>query len=115
MINFFSTRRLQGNIGDGSGGFSSLATDVSLSGRGSKDQKSSSWFEALAQAWGDVMDKQAADMQIRSEQIGTGQDQPSQMLLLSAEAQRFGFTATNASTACNSIGDALETLGKKSS
>jgi hypothetical protein len=37
------------------------------------------------------------------------------MILLSAEAQRMGFMATNASTSTNSIGEALETLGKKSS
>lgn len=117
----FQQRQAAFGEGGGGGGFGALSTavsgsvgDSSLRMRG-KEEKANSWYEALAQAWGDVLNKQAADIESRADAISNGSDQPKDLLLLSAQAQRFGFTSNNASTSTNSVGEALQTLGKKSS
>ena len=73
-----------------------------------------SWYEAMAQAWGAALDQQASVIQTLSDEVNkTGQDQPSVMVQLTAQAQKMGFLANSASTSNNSVGEALQTLGKK--
>lgn len=73
-----------------------------------------SWYEALARAWGGALDQQAGKIANMSEQITEmGQDQPSQMTVLTAESMKMQFMASNASTSMNSIGQALESLSRK--
>jgi hypothetical protein len=118
MVHYKRVRCQQQSLdGSGAGGFASMMGDAaSLQSSGNKRGNNNGWFEAFARAWGQAMDKQASVIENLSDQVANGgQDQPSQMILLSAEAQRMGFMATNASTSTNSIGEALETLGKKSS
>jgi hypothetical protein len=117
MVHYKRVRCQQQSLdGSGAGGFASMMGDAaSLQSSGNR-RANNGWFEAFARAWGQAMDKQASVIENLSDQVANGgQDQPSQMILLSAEAQRMGFMATNASTSTNSIGEALETLGKKSS
>jgi hypothetical protein len=75
--------------------------------------ESKSWFEAMARAWGEALDQQANTITQLSDSLGNGQDTPSQVTLLTAESMKMQFLANSSSTANNSVGQALETLGKK--
>ena len=72
-----------------------------------------SWYEAMAQAWGQAMNNQAQVITNLSDQINSGQDTPAQITQLTAESLRFSYLATNASTSTTSVGDGLESLGRK--
>lgn len=100
---------------------------------------SSSWFEALADAWGSAMDAQAGKIVALSENLqglndtikagaepGAGQgakdqadvtgktDQPSVLVKLTAESQRFAFMSTSENTSMSSISQGQEKLASKS-
>lgn len=73
-----------------------------------------SWFEAMAQAWGDALDTQAARITDMSHKIGVeGEDDPSSITMLTAESLRMQFLSNNAATATKSVGQALEALARK--
>jgi hypothetical protein len=72
-----------------------------------------SWYEAMAQAWGQAMNSEAQVVTNLSDQINSGQDTPAQITQLTAESLRFSYLATNASTSVTSVGDGLESLGRK--
>jgi len=73
-----------------------------------------SWYEAMARAWGSALNSQAQVITDLSNQVGNaGQDQPSTITQLTAESMRFSYLATNASTSTTSVGEGLETLGRK--
>ncbi|MEW9899022.1 hypothetical protein ABWL39_10365 [Chitinivorax sp. PXF-14] len=73
-----------------------------------------SWYMAMTRAWGETLDKQAGKIETLSDAISSqGEDTPSVMVQLTAEAQRMGFMSSNASTSNNSVAQALETLAKK--
>lgn len=99
-----STNLLQQSTGlSAIGGYGSVSTE-----------DRNSWFAAMAKAWGQVLDKQAEVVTQLSDQISNGgNDMPSQATQLTAETERLSFLSTNASTATNSIGQALDTLGRK--
>ncbi|WP_440222707.1 hypothetical protein ACQQ2N_16735 [Dokdonella sp. MW10] len=94
-------------------------TQAASSGIGSSGKRSvsegeaSSWFEAMAGAWGKALDDQAATIATMSEGLTSGGDQPSMMVKISAESMRMQFMSNSASTSNNSVGQALETLGRK--
>jgi cytochrome P450 len=75
--------------------------------------RSDSWFEAMAQAWAKVMDKQAEEVVSLSSELSNGQDDPSTAVQLQAQAQKMAFLSTGASTSINTLGNALEVLAKK--
>ncbi len=73
-----------------------------------------SWFEALAQAWGDTLDNQANRIADLAEEIGpNGNDNPSVITRLTAESLRFSFMSQSQSTSVTSIGEALRTTARK--
>lgn len=79
-----------------------------------RSEGDASWFEALARAWGQTMDQQAGRVQELSENMGaTGEDNPSQIVDLTAESLRMQFLSNSASTSTNSVGQALETMARK--
>jgi hypothetical protein len=78
-----------------------------------EDTSTATWFEALARAWGQSLDAQAQKITDLSNALGGGDDSPSQMALLTAEAQRMGFISNSASSSINAVGQALETLARK--
>lgn len=78
-----------------------------------QDGEAASWFEAMAGAWGKALDQQAATLANMSEQLTSGGDQPSAIVQLSAESMRMQFMSNSASNSNNSVGQALETLGRK--
>ena len=72
-----------------------------------------SWYEAMSRAWGQTLDAQATRITNLSDVIGNGGDQPSNVVALTAESLKMQFLSNNASTSQNSVGQALETLGKR--
>jgi hypothetical protein len=81
--------------------------------RGGGSGGSSSWYEAMSRAWGQTLDAQAAKITELSDVIGAGGDEPSNMVELTAQSLRMQFISNNAATSQNSVGQALETLGKR--
>ena len=104
-----STSGAAGTIAPRSTGGLSLTSAAAPSATDTK-----SWYEAMAKAWGQALNQQAQVITQLSDQVSNaGQDQPSQVTQLTAESMRFSFLATNASTATTSVGEALQTLGRK--
>ncbi|MGV8931825.1 MAG: hypothetical protein ACOH1R_06890 [Luteimonas sp.] len=82
-------------------------------GRSDTSGGGSSWYEAMSKAWGQTLDAQASKITTLSDEIGSGADQPSNMVKLTAESLKMQFMSNNAATSQNSVGQALETLGKR--
>ena len=74
---------------------------------------SSNWYQKMATAWGSALDRQADRTADLASQMAAGSDGPGAALRVSAAAHQLSFLSTAAATASNSIGQALETLGKK--
>lgn len=94
-------------------GRASMQNDNGVRGAGRTGGSSSSWYEAMSRAWGQTLDQQATKITSLSDVIGQGGDQPSNVVQLTAESLRMQFLSNNASTSQNSVGQALETLGRK--
>ncbi len=91
---------------------SALASSASsASGTG---KKGSSWYEAMAEAWGQALDTQAARIETLSTEVGdAGQDTPSMITQLTAESLRMGFLSNSSHTSLTSVASALETMARK--
>src|SRR5581483_8219860 len=63
-----------------------------------------SWYEALAAAWGNVLNTQANDISTLSNTIGTGANDPASITTLTAKSLEFSFSATSASTSITESG-----------
>lgn len=72
-----------------------------------------SWYSELASAWGAALDRQADKTAALAQQLADGNDEPAAALQVSAAAHQLAFISTAAATASNSIGQALESLGRK--
>ena len=85
------------------------------SGNSSKNgAKSGTWYQAMAEAWGETLDRQATKLESLGNQISSGGDKPSTLTLMSAESLKMGFLANSSHTALSSTGEALKTLAQKS-
>ena len=85
-------------------------------GTGTSDASRRSWFQALAEAWGNTLDNQAAKITELSNEIGPGRsdgEDPAKLTMLTTESMRMQFLANSASTSLNSSGNALETTARK--
>jgi hypothetical protein len=80
----------------------------------SQKSKGSSWFEAMADAWGQTLDRQASEIEDIATRISNGDDKPATITDLSAQTLRMGFLSTSAHTAITTAGDALKTMAQKS-
>jgi hypothetical protein len=90
-----------------------LSSLAAVSSGGSRPQ-SGSWFEAMAQAWGDTLDRQAMQIEDLSARISGGDDRPATITELSAQSLRMGFLSTSSHTGLSTVGEALRTLAQKS-
>jgi hypothetical protein len=78
------------------------------------DGKATSWYQAMAEAWGQTLDKQAGTLESIAEQISTeGDDRPSTLTLMSAESLKFGYLSNASHTSLTSVGEALKTTAQK--
>ena len=98
-------------------GSTSVTTTVAPSARSNgaprQDADVSSWYSKLAHAWGSALDRQADRTVSLAQQVSAGSEGPGQALIVSAAAQQLTFLCTAASNVSSSIGNALETLGRK--
>lgn len=78
-----------------------------------KSGKSDNWFEAMAEAWGQTLDKTASSIEAMSEDISNGNDKPAAITALSAESLKMSFLSSSSHTALSSVGGALETMARK--
>jgi len=85
-------------------------TQTSSSGRSNH----SSWFDAMSDAWGKALDAKADEIETASDQMGNGGDNtPSQITKMTTLAQEMSFESDSAHTSLESVGQALDTLGRK--
>jgi hypothetical protein len=74
----------------------------------------SSWFDAMSDAWGKTLDAKAQEIETASDQMGNnGDDTPSQITQMTTLAQEMSFESDSAHTSLESVGQALDTLGRK--
>ena len=78
-----------------------------------KSAKPGTWFEAMAQAWGDALDNQANTIQQQSDAISGGNDTPSAITELTAQSLKMGFLSTSSHTSVSTVGEALKTMAQK--
>jgi hypothetical protein len=73
----------------------------------------SSWFEAMAQAWGQALDKQADVIEQKSAAISGGDDSPSAVTELTSQSLKMSFLSNSSHTSISTVGQALETMARK--
>ncbi len=95
------------------GNMGMLAASPMTSGNMRKSEGPGTWFEALADAWGQTLDGQANRIETMSDSVGQGGDNPSQITKLTAESMRMSFMAQSSSSSIDSVGKALETMARK--
>lgn len=78
-----------------------------------KPRAGGSWYLQVARAWGSALNRQADKTVALAESLTQGDNGPGVALQVSAASHQLAFLSTAASTASNSIGQALETLGRK--
>jgi len=80
----------------------------------SGNRNSTSWYEAMAEAWGQALDTQASRIEsLATEVADAGNDTPSQITQLTAESLRMGFLSNSSHTSLTSVASALETMARK--
>jgi len=91
---------------------SNLASAASSNSTGKKS--TSSWYEAMAEAWGEALDKQAGRIEDLSTGLQDSQNEtPSKINELTAESLRMGFLSNSSHTSLTSVASALETMARK--
>ena len=78
-----------------------------------KSGEGSSWFEAMAEAWGNTLNAQAERIQQQSDIIANGADTPAEVTKLTTESLVMGFLSNNAHTSITKVGEAVETVARK--
>jgi hypothetical protein len=80
---------------------------------GGSNGKGGTWFEAMARAWGEALDKQANTIQEQSDVLSAGNDTPAVITELSAQSLKMGFLSNSSHSAISSVGEALSTMARK--
>lgn len=80
---------------------------------GASREREGSWYEAMATAWGQSLDRKAADLEAISGQIMDGDDKPATVTMLSTQAMQMGFLSTSSHSTITSAGEALKTMAQK--
>lgn len=87
---------------------------TTLATTANNDSSDGSWFEAMAEAWGEALDRQANKIETASTEIGDqGQETPSKITELTAESLKMTFLSNSSHTALSSLGSSLETMARK--
>lgn len=73
----------------------------------------SSFFEAMARAWGQALDKQAGAIQEASDVVNGGDDRPAALTELSTQSLKMSFLANSSQSSIAAVGQALETMARK--
>lgn len=91
----------------------SLMATTPLSQSNTRNGKPSSWYEAMAEAWGKTLDAKAGEIERASDELSNGNDTPSHITQMTALAQQMGFMSNSAHSSLQSVGTALESLARK--
>src|SRR3546814_5638059 len=89
------------------------AGSASMNRPGASSTDRGSWYEAMSKAWGQTLDAQASQITSMSDVIGSGGDQHSTMVKLTAASLKQQVLYNNAATSQNRVGTALEKIGKR--
>jgi hypothetical protein len=93
----------------------SMLAATPSTGQTNSSNGGNSWFEAMANAWGQALDQQANVIQQDSSNISTaGNDQPSAITTLTAESLKMSFLANSSQSSISAVGQGLETMARKS-
>ena len=76
-------------------------------------KKNASWFEVMANAWGEALDNQANTISDMADGLVDGVDTPKQVTLLTAESLRMQFLSNSSHTSITAVGSSLETMARK--
>lgn len=79
----------------------------------SDDDPNGSWFEAMADAWGQALNEQAGRIEALSAGVGEGIESPQQITELTAESLRMQYLSNASHTSITAVGSSLETLARK--
>jgi hypothetical protein len=91
-----------------------MAASPSMSQTKSTKEGGGTWFEAMARAWGEALDNQAATIQQNSDAISNGgADTPQAITELTAQSLKMGFLSTSSHTSISTVGEALKTMAQK--
>lgn len=94
-------------------GLGAMAATPLTGNRMGKGEAPGTWFEAMASAWGQTLDSQASQIEQMSNSIGSGTDNPSQVVKLTTESLRMSFLSQSSSSSIDSVGKSLETMARK--
>jgi hypothetical protein len=78
-----------------------------------KSSGGSSFYEAMARAWGQALDRQATTIENQSNAIAAGNDRPEAITELTAQSLKMGFMSNSAHSAISAVGQGLETMARK--
>ncbi len=92
---------------------SSINNTSSIAGGSSSSGGNGSWFEAMADAWGKVLDAKADAISTKSAAMDQGQDKPADVTQLTAMSMEMGYLSNASHTALAAVGSALETMARK--
>ena len=91
-----------------------MQTQIGLNNLATKARdQGSSWFEAMAEAWGEALDNQATRLVDQAESLNQGNDTPSAVSAVTAESMRMQFLSNSSHTSLTAMGSALETIARK--
>jgi hypothetical protein len=90
------------------------AAPLSPTPKGSSSNGGDSFFEAMARAWGEALDKQADSIKAKSDEISGGNDTPQAITDLTAQSLKMGFLSNSSHSSISAVGDALNTMARKS-
>jgi vacuolar-type H+-ATPase catalytic subunit A/Vma1 len=95
-------------------GMNNLQVNMYSAYQNGNKKNDGSWFEAMAEAWGQALDRQASKIETMSTNVGDkGQESPSAITRLTAESLKMSFLANSSHTALSSMGSSLETMARK--
>jgi hypothetical protein len=80
---------------------------------GGSNGKAGTWFEAMARAWGEALDKQATTIEQQSDALNNGNDTPAAITELTAQSLKMGFLSNSSHSAISSVAEALNTMARK--
>lgn len=93
---------------------SQLAAAPAAAEQKKNKEKSETWFQAFANAWGRSMDQKADAMIETANGISDGAaDRPSDIAKLTAQSLQFSYLSQAQNTSVSSVGEALKTSARK--
>ena len=90
-----------------------LAGSPMTTQKSNSENDGSSWYEAMATAWGQTLDNEANTITTMSDGLSAGGDSPSDITKLTAESMRMSFMSQSSSSSLDAVGKALETMARK--